>query len=768
VLINIHDSGMPPMPVISEETAEAHIAAVNKILKPAKVRLFVADVNSSQNGGDPPANAGNADGDAAMSSAEREKAREVGGDELDSEVSGLFKPPTKGKGIKIFFTLDPHQEGNNVWGVSVPGNRTVLISLGSPNIVRTIAHEVGHALGHKGHNDEDDVALPTSNLMHGNADVGGTELLPWQGRLINDGADDWGMPWDPSSVGAPMVPTPRSSGGKQDAREDAAAPDHQALSYCEGRLDEDTATMTFTAVMEGFVLETEPVAAAYAFQIDADNDPGTGAFVGGMPGVDREVQVTVNGDGIMPPLIEATLIDHAAGGAMIPLPGATWEVLEENADPEPPAPVAQLLQVDVDATLLGLAVDTLPAQVVSEDPMLGVLDALSLELVMDPQPIGMDLVPPLATLEDLVAFSTTGLTPGATAQLFVDDTEVLSGLIVEPDGSLGGSFTLDPPPSADDFYFISIVQDVPRQVVPTSLPVVPWYEDFDDYDLGSLHGTEGWKGWYDDPAFDAPVSGAESRSGDKAVEIGGDADLVREHASADNGAWSYSGWQYIPSEFESGGAGAFDGSFFLLFDVYNDGGPTHSAMTLLVNSADQKIKVFDGVGNALPGWEVPYDTDRWVKIQTIVDLDDDWTRVYYDGDLVAEYEWTGGVFGDAGGALDIAAVDLFAAGSTSIYYDDLILEPIIGCGLTLDSDADTDGLDKLAEFLGGSDSCDPAPPCTGDTDGNDEVDIDDIVNVVLDFGFSGPNPPNNGDVNGDLLVNIDDIVVVVLNFGPCL
>ena len=50
-------------------------------------------------------------------------------------------------------------------------------------------------------------------------------------------------------------------------------------------------------------------------------------------------------------------------------------------------------------------------------------------------------------------------------------------------------------------------------ICPGAFPTVPWYEDFDDYDPGSsLHGGCGWKGWDDDPAFDAPVSGAESRS----------------------------------------------------------------------------------------------------------------------------------------------------------------------------------------------------------------------------------------------------------------
>jgi hypothetical protein len=58
-----------------------------------------------------------------------------------------------------------------------------------------------------------------------------------------------------------------------------------------------------------------------------------------------------------------------------------------------------------------------------------------------------------------------------------------------------------------------------------------------------------------------------------------------------------------------------------------------------------------------------------------------------------------------------------------------------------------------------------APGCPGDTDGNGAVDIDDIVNVVLDFGTDGSG--NGGDVDGSGVVDIDDVVLVVLSFGTC-
>ncbi|MHC4889841.1 MAG: hypothetical protein ACYTEO_10325, partial [Planctomycetota bacterium] len=92
------------------------------------------------------------------------------------------------------------------------------------------------------------------------------------------------------------------------------------------------------------------------------------------------------------------------------------------------------------------------------------------------------------------------------------------------------------------------------------------------------------------------------------------------------------------------------------------------------DSTDSMLKVFHGDG--LNTINVPYVTDRWVKIQAVIDLDNDWTQVYYDDNLVTEYTWTGGVLGGGGGALEIAAVDLYANGSTSVYYDDLKFEQI--------------------------------------------------------------------------------------------
>ena len=304
------------------------------------------------------------------------------------------------------------------------------------------------------------------------------------------------------------------------------------------------------------------------------------------------------------------------------------------------------------------------------------------------------------------------------------------------------------------------------------------YEDSFDWFAQSavLDGHAGWKGWGDDPAFAAPVSQAQARSGEQSVEIHGDADLVHEFCAEGPGAWSFSAWQYIPADFASGADDDLAGTYFILLSAYDDVDPWGSAFWTVqaqFDSNDGLAKFFHGDG--FDRIEIPYETDRWVKIQTVVDLDDDWTHVYYDDELVTEYVWTGGVVGDGGGTLDIAAVDLYAHQSTSVYYDDLRLEPINPeCGGQLADDIDGDGLTLLDEFILGSDPCNPDTDEDGWPDGEDNCplefnpkQIDSDGDGAGDLCDTTPDPPCPADVDGDGVVSVTDLVEVILDFGPC-
>ena len=263
-------------------------------------------------------------------------------------------------------------------------------------------------------------------------------------------------------------------------------------------------------------------------------------------------------------------------------------------------------------------------------------------------------------------------------------------------------------------------------------------DNFDSYAAGTqLHGVNGWKGWDNDPAFSAPVTSAQSNSPSQSLDISGDADLVHEYCEIDvnefpGQGWFCSTWQYIPSDFQSGGNGQFAGSYFIVLNTYEDGGPYNWSVQMQFDSNDGMLKVYYGDGtNTI---DVPYIVDQWVPIEVIIDLNNDWTQVYYDHQLIAEYSWTGGALGEGGGALEIAAVDFYAKGSSSIFYDDFLIE-----------------------YLGN-----PSQPCPADLDGNGSVGTSDLLALFAAWGTNPGGPP---DLDG--AVSTSDILVLFSQWGPC-
>ena len=64
------------------------------------------------------------------------------------------------------------------------------------------------------------------------------------------------------------------------------------------------------------------------------------------------------------------------------------------------------------------------------------------------------------------------------------------------------------------------------------------------------------------------------------------------------------------------------------------------------------------------------------------------------------------------------------------------------------------------------------PPCPGDTNGDGAVDVNDLNNVILDWGTDGS--ANGGDITGpvpgsppDGIVNVNDLNAVIVGWGAC-
>ena len=233
----------------------------------------------------------------------------------------------------------------------------------------------------------------------------------------------------------------------------------------------------------------------------------------------------------------------------------------------------------------------------------------------------------------------------------------------------------DPAPITYEFWYIDSATNTSHtsELLVRQLRQAPLNESFEDAAPGGVMGQRGWFGWDFRRGRDAPVTNAIARTGAHSLQIDGGADIVREFAEVENdGVWSFSAWQYIPSDYISGGNGQFRGSHFLLLNTYQDGGPYHWSVDLQADSNTGMLKVYHGDGeNTI---DIPYETDRWTKVQIVIDLEDDWTRIYYDESLVTEYPWTGGILGDGGGAREVAVIDLWANGSSPVFYDDLKVE----------------------------------------------------------------------------------------------
>jgi hypothetical protein len=185
-------------------------------------------------------------------------------------------------------------------------------------------------------------------------------------------------------------------------------------------------------------------------------------------------------------------------------------------------------------------------------------------------------------------------------------------------------------------------------------PVPLYVEDFESYAAGDeLHGVGGWAGWDGDAGAGAPVSDAFASSGTNSVEVVGSADLVQEFDVA-GGTWTFSAMQYIPS-------GTTGTTYFILMNQY---GATNDWSTQTT---------FDLAAGTVTFWGgettwILY--DHWVELKLVIDLDNNTVDEYYNGILFSTHEWDDGESGTLG------AIDLYGAGASSVYYDDITVSSL--------------------------------------------------------------------------------------------
>jgi hypothetical protein len=253
---------------------------------------------------------------------------------------------------------------------------------------------------------------------------------------------------------------------------------------------------------------------------------------------------------------------------------------------------------------------------------------------------------------------------------------------------------------------------------------VGWYDGLAAYDAGSqMDGQGGWFGWDMNPVAGALVSDAQEYSVPNSVDIAGSTDLVHEFCGADSGKWVFSAWCYVPGDFQSGGSGDSAGSYLILLSYYDWADPGSDSAWSAQLHADSYTNTFRRDGDTPSS--LPLIKDAWVEVRVVVNLDADFYRVFYDDvELGAAESWSAGIYG-TGGFLNIAAVDLYAQESTSVYWDDLRL--VSSCPADFDGDGDVDTADLLHLLACWGMDC-------GDVDGDGDTDTADLLALLAAWG----------------------------------
>ena len=203
-----------------------------------------------------------------------------------------------------------------------------------------------------------------------------------------------------------------------------------------------------------------------------------------------------------------------------------------------------------------------------------------------------------------------------------------------------------------------------------------WSDAFDTYELGQpldgLDGNDGgWKGWDNSPAAAGIISDNETRSSPYSLEVRGPTDQVYQFDQL-TGEWVFTAWQFIPTG-QSGGT--YGGTYFIMLNHYVDGGGQTVDKWSVQIHFDNVNDVVESENDTNEWPTLPLIYNQWVQLRVKIDLVNDWFKFYYNNQLLVEKAWTAGVNNDNVGNLTFDALDLFADGSTSVYYDDLSFAP---------------------------------------------------------------------------------------------
>ena len=191
-------------------------------------------------------------------------------------------------------------------------------------------------------------------------------------------------------------------------------------------------------------------------------------------------------------------------------------------------------------------------------------------------------------------------------------------------------------------------------------------ENFDDLTVGGgvceQLGGMWYTTWFPGNPCDAIVSDLYSVSPSNSMLVEGETDLILWFADENltSGSYTFTHNIYIPT----GRTGYWNLQKDVVIGI---------EWGFQIMYEDNMTAVIDAGGQAAA--IVPYSYNTWYHNIIVVDLDNDWCKFYIDGELIIEYQWTLGVFGEPG-ANTLGSVNFYAnpgAGGTlpGAHFDDV-------------------------------------------------------------------------------------------------
>ena len=440
VLINIYKNAG-----ITEAQAKDAIKEANKIFKRLNACITLVPVKTFTDvtGGD-----AEQDGKVDWGNQEYNKWTEYGRKELEKPAN----VPNM-KGIKLSFAAEPQKgKSNPGWAfhgqpVAVVKNRGTKELTGS-----TIAHEVGHIMTIKDHDDTDrkNLMAPSEESNNGPAfrETDPSKLTLTQAQIDEICKNRYvrGKCSTQFQQAFPAEKDPQQWAAKTDDHNDSTG----AFAYS------DLAGLTLTSLNDGVTTLdgeltlrgtfTGTVNNHYSLAINADNNAGTGFAYKGFTGMEYAVEMSVTGTAgnyVAQGLIRNLSTNAVTPMAQQPLIDDSTIIGDTNDPSGVGVPMEQLL-FHVDKNLVGMnsiGAHFVPMGLVSEESST-IVDTDSLEFNLqrwldDPTLTTSGNGVPVAGQP--YAFTIAGLNANDTYSLYLNDVLVASGML-SGTGSAGGSF----------------------------------------------------------------------------------------------------------------------------------------------------------------------------------------------------------------------------------------------------------------------------------------------------------------------------------------